>query len=271
MKFIAKLILTIVFIPVFLIFLFAVSLRFQLLASSFWENTFNSGDVYSKLSISINKNLESQAVSEGGRASDVKILTDLISPENLRDTISKNINNLLQYANGKAGEIIVYVPVNKIPKSLLSKNFGGVTEQIRLTDLLKEFNMYGITTAQIRMISRIGLWTWVSLIIVALLLLLLQYLLYLCTNPSRRLIASGVALILSGIVALLVTASGTIIRINWTKDLVGSSNVGDSIIGIVASPVIQGVLSVWLLFAIIAMVLGVVLLFLKKPVSGKLK
>jgi len=264
MKFVLKFILALLFVPIFLILLIGVTVRFQLLEPSFWENAFSSSNTYSNLSVSINKNLESQTIAEGGRASDVKILTDLITPENLKDTIGKNINNILQYANGKVNEIIIYVPINKIPKSLLSKNFGKVTEQMSLTELLKEFNMSSISPAQIQMISRIGLWTWVFLIIVTLLFLLVQYLLYLCTSPGGRLVASGAAFIISGIVALLLTASGTVIRINLAKDLAGRTNLNDSIIGIIAPPVIQGVLSAWLLFAIAAIILGIVLFFVKK-------
>jgi hypothetical protein len=215
--------------------------------------------------MSIINNLESQAVNHGGKASDVKIFTDLVTPGNLKEIIDNNINNVLQYANGKADQIIVYVPVNKIPKSLLSMSFGKVTEQMSLTELLKEFNISGVSPSQIQMISHIGFWAWDLLIVVALLLLLLQYFLYLCTNHGKRLIPSGVAFITSGIVALLVTVSGIVIKASWTKDLAESANMGDSIIGIVAASVIQNVLRVWLILAFVAIVLGVVLLFLKKP------
>ena len=269
MKLIAKLILTIIFIPAFLIFILAVNLRFQLLASSFWENTFEMGDVYSKLSISINKNLESQTIAEGGKASDVKILTDLITPENLKDTIGKNINNILLYANGEVNEITVYVPVNKIPKSLLSVNFGKVTEQMSLTELLKEFNISGVSPAQIQMISRVGNGAWFLLILAILVSALLLLLLYLLVDFGKRLTAPGVALILVGVIASLATLSGTIIQTNWTKDFSVSRNMGDAIIGIVVPPVIQNVLRTWLLLASAAIVLGIVLLFLKKPYINK--
>ena len=144
-----------------------------------------------------------------------------------------------------------------------------MTEQMNLTDLLKKFNISGISPAQIQMISRIGLWTWSFLIIITLLLLLLQYLLYLCVSPGKRLIALGVTLIISGIMALLVTGAGTIIRINWTKDLAGSDILGDSLIGIIAPPVIQSILIEWLSFGIAAIILGIILFFVKKPYNKK--
>lgn len=245
MKIIAKLILTIIFIPVFLIFLFTINLRFQLLTPSFWEKTFNSEDTYSKLSLAISKNLESRTVAEGGKASDIKILTDLVTPEYLKDTISKNISSILQYANGKANE--------------------KITEQINLTELLKEFNVTGISESQIQMVSRVGIGSWLFLVIMCLLSFLVLYLLYLLTNSGKRLVAPGVALVISGVIALLVTGAGTIIRINWTKDLINTSNLGNSLIGIIAPPIILRILTVWLSCAAVAIILGVVLFFIKKP------
>ncbi|MCX6705242.1 MAG: hypothetical protein NT162_02795 [Candidatus Woesebacteria bacterium] len=264
MKLIAKIILIIIFVPVFLLFLLAVNLRFQLLAPSFWEKAFTSGDVYSRLSVSINKNLETQTIAEGGRASDVKVLTELITSENLKETINKNVNNILQFVNGKTPEIIVYVPVGKIPKSLLSKNFSKITEQTKLTDLLKKFNMSGVSPVQIQMIAHVGVGAWFFFVILCLISVLLLYPLYLLVDSGKRVVAPGVALILSGLLALFVTASGTIIRINWAKDITENSNIRDATIGIIAPPVIQGVLSAWLLFAAAAIILGIVLFFVKK-------
>ena len=41
--------------------------------------------------------------------------------------------------------------------------------------------------------------------------------------------------------------------------------MGDAIIGIVAPPVIQGILSYWIIFSVISIALGMVLIFLRKP------
>ena len=137
---------------------------------------------------------------EGGKVGDIQILTDLITPENLQDLIGKNINNVLQFANGKAGELIVYVPVNKIPKQLLSKSFGDMKEQMKLTDLLTEFNVSGISPSQIQMISRVGAGAWLFLIVTCLVSILVLYLLYILVVSGKRLVAPGVSLILGGTV-----------------------------------------------------------------------
>lgn len=265
MRFVLKLILTVLFIPFFLVLLIAITLRFQLLEPSFWENVFAVNGTYSKLSVSINKNLEAQTIAEGGVGSDVKIFTDLISPDNLKDVINRNIVNFLAFANGRANQIIVYVPINKIPKSLLSANFTKLTDQMNLTDLLKEFNVSGIDLSQIQMISRAGTAAWVFLTASIIISVLLLYILYLLIDSGKRLLGPSIALILAGVAALAVFLLGTIIKVNWTKDLANSSNTGDAIIGTVAPPVIGGILKVWLIYAIVVIILGIILLFIKKP------
>jgi hypothetical protein len=271
MKLVAKVILIIIFIPVFLVFLLAINLRFQLLAPSFWEKSFVSGDVYSKLSLEINNNLESQVITQGGKVGDVTILTDLTSVANLQDTINKNINNFLEYANGKSGEIIVYIPVGKIPKSLLSQNFSLISEQVTLPELFKEFNVTEISPAQIQMISYFGQISSIGLLLAALLLVLILSLLYLLVRPGQRLLAPGIALILSGIFGMAVVFLGTLIQNSWTENLTGSSGTMSLFTGIIIPPIMGGVLKMWSPFAIGAIILGIVLLFLKRSYNRNRK
>jgi hypothetical protein len=265
MKFIAKFVLTVIFIPVFLIFLLAVNLRFQLLTPSYWEGIFSLSGTYSELSSAVNKNLVFQTVAQGGSASDVKILTDLLSPENLKDVINTNIINVLQYANGKAKEITVYLPVEKIPATLISGSFTNISERMSLTDFLKEFNISGISASQIQSVSRLGLGSWIFLVSTVLLMFLLLYLLYLLVKGGKRLIAPGLALVISGTTAFLIRGVIVVIEADWVKALTISANTGNLFIGIIVPPVIQGVLKIWLSFAAGAIVLGVILFFIKKP------
>jgi hypothetical protein len=265
MKFIAKFVLTVIFIPVFLIFLLAVNLRFQLLTPSYWQGIFSLNGTYSELSSAVSKSLVSQTVAQGGVAGDVKILTDLLSSENLKDVINTNISNVLQYANGKAKEITVYLPVNKIPVALIPGNFTNISQRMSLTDFLKEFNISGISTSQIQAISRLGLESWIILFSSVLLMLLLLYLLYLLVSRGKRLIAPGLALVISGTLALLIHWIIMVIQTDWVKALVTSANTGNILIGIIVPPVIQGVLKIWSSVAFGVIILGIILFFIKKP------
>ena len=78
-------------------------------------------------------------------------------------------------------------------------------------------------------------------------------------------VAPGIALIISGTIALLTVRAGTVMRINMEKDFAERTNLGDSITGIISPPIIQAVLSLWLYFAATAIILGFVLFFVKKP------
>lgn len=264
MKFIAKCVLTVIFIPIFLIFLLAVNLRFQLLTPSYWGEIFSLSGTYSELSSALNKSLVSQTVAQGGNANDVKILTDLLSSENLKDVINTNIINVLQYANGKAKEITVYLPVNKIPVTLLSGNFTNISERMGLTDFLKEFNISGISSSQIQSVSRLGFGSSLFLVFTILIMFLLLYLLYLCVGSGKRLIAPGLALIISGTSAFLIRGIILVIEVGWVKALTVSPNTGNLLVGIIIPPVIQSVLEIWSSFAAGAIVLGTILFFIKK-------
>jgi hypothetical protein len=216
------------------------------------------------LSKSINTNLESGAVAEGGEVGDVEIFTDLITPENIKDLIDRNIINTLAYANRKANQIIVYIPVSKIPNSLLSNNLDKVTEQISLPDLLKEFNVSGITQEMIERVSYFGIWAWMLFVSTVIISVLLIFLMYLLTSAGKRLLVPGIALVLSGATTLAVVFLGKAILSAWINGISDSQNLGSSIIKIIIPPIIFEVLVTWSIYAVMALIFGVILFFIKK-------
>lgn len=261
MRFALKLILTILFIPLFLILLIGVTVRFQFLSPSFWENTFTSGNTYSQLSISLKNDLELRTVQAGGKRSDIKALTDLVSPEILKDLINGNIRNILLYANGKSKEIIVYLPLNKLPTGIVPVSFRKFTENMRLADFMEEFNISGISDAQIRIIGRTGAYSWVVLATSIFLAALIFYLLWLCTEVGKRLIAHGVALIISGTLTWILSGAGNVVGRNLTTN--------SSIIKIIVPTIIGGVIKVWMIIGVGTVILGIILFFVKKGYYNK--
>lgn len=270
MKVLAQVIIGIILIPLILLFFISVNLRFQLLSPRFWDNAFSGDNTYSKLSASISKNLTTQTLKEGGTAGDVKVLTDVLSTANLEDFLKKNISNFLSFANGKAKEAIVYIPISKVPKSLISPMIGSVSEQMKLTDLLADFNIH-VTAAQIQMISSFGLGSWIIFYVIAVIAALLVFLIYLATDRGKHFITLGLTALVSGIISLVVFGASEIIRINWAKDLAGSLNLGDSLIGIIAPPIIGGLSRVWLWGGLLLLLIGITLFFIRKPAYNKPK
>jgi len=244
-------------------FLIALNFRFQFLSSSFWQNSFSSSNTYLQLSETINKNLISQTIAGGGKASDVASLTDLASPANLKDFIINNINNVLKYANGSTTELFIYIPMEKVPKPFISQNFANTSDQVKLSDFIKEFNITGISTSQIELVSKSGFISWVFLIFTILVLALIFFLLYRSIPFGKKMSVMGLMLIISGGVALIISGLGEIIRTGWIG-LVGSSNVGDSLFGIIAPPLVQGFLNLWFFFSSAAVLAGILLFFVEK-------
>ena len=81
MKFFANTLLISLFVPLVLIGLLSATIKFQILNFNFWQTTLAANNVYTKLSQTLQTYEENQIVKEGGKKSDAKILTDLITPQ----------------------------------------------------------------------------------------------------------------------------------------------------------------------------------------------
>src|SRR5512143_554093 len=102
MKFAANFLLTILFIILAIALLLLGVFKFQLLDFHFWQNAFSKDNVYQELAVASKNSLDSQIASEGGSKSDARILTDLITPGNVRDFVDRNVQNILAFANGNS-------------------------------------------------------------------------------------------------------------------------------------------------------------------------
>lgn len=269
MKFIAKLILIILIVPLFIIGILAAVIKFQLLSPTFWENTLSKYNVYLTLTTVIKNSIETQTVSEGGSKSSVKIITDLVTTDNVKDFIDRNLNNLLSYANGEVNTLSVYIPVGRAPKGFLPQNFENLPETMPLSSLLTKLNVTGITSSQIQYISVVGKTvTYVLILDLALLVLFLIFLLLL-ENPGSRFIAPGIAFILVGAITIGFWAAGTQIRMQSTAAPDAKNLLTAQIIfGAVAPPVILEILKTWIVVGATAVLIGILFFFIKKP--GKL-
>jgi hypothetical protein len=271
MKFIIKSFLAILFIPVFLLLLLAVTFKFQLLDSSFWQKTFSQGSVYSNLSASLGSYIEEKVTAEGGSRSDAKIFTDLVSPENLKDVIDKNLAEVLTYLNGESKGIIVYVPLDKVPPQLLPQKLGKISQHMALGDFLREFNMGEISPSQIASLSSLGRDSWYFLALAAVLTTGILILLLLLVDTGGRFVAAGTALVISGVIVVAGVGVGRIIFSGMANTLLKKPNITQEIVGSLLPPIALGILNLWVYFGAAALVLGIVLFFIKKPYYNKPK
>lgn len=268
MKFVAKVILIILSIPISILCILSINIRFQFLSFGFWANSFERGNVYSQISKSLEDRLVAKVVAEGGRKSDIGVLSNLISSSGLKNFFEENAMGVLDYANGQSSEITVFAPnlMESSKEGFDIGDLGSLSQKMRLSDFLKEYNVAGLSESDILIISKFGIWSWMLLGVSFTLLILVLALIYLLTNGGKYLKAQGVALTLSGSLILIVYFAGTFLSKLLTERFVGSSNVGASLIAIAAPPIIKNVLQIWIWFGVSAVFLGILLFFIRKPV-----
>jgi len=237
------------------------------LSSDFWIRTFERADVYTQISTSLSSRLLDKVVAGGGERSDVTVLSSLISPNILKTFFEENIKSTLLYANGKSSEIIIFMPfsADSILRGVKAEDLGNFSEKMTLNDFLKKFNITEIDEKDIQIISKFGIWSWLLVVSSSLLLALVLVLTYILTGVGKRLTTMGIELTLSGICVLAVIFLADFIVRSFMESFTGSTNVGTSLVAIIAPPVIENVAQVWVWFGISSLILGVLAFFIKKP------
>lgn len=273
MKIIAKILLTILIIPVFLLFMFSINLRFQVLTPNFWMSTFNRGKVYSQISLYLNNKLESTVLAEGGKVGDVKTLSNFLSEESIKRFVEDNLVSFLTYANGRSKEIVVTVPfaATTLPDNYGLNDLGSTSQKMTLSGFLKQFQINGISDSQIQSISKYGYWSWLFTVFSFVLFVIIFGLEYLLTNAGRRLVVPGIGILLSGVVALILSVGGNYMSGEFMMKFVGSANMGTSIAAILLRPLVTNVVQIWTFFGLSGIFLGILLFFIRKPAINKSK
>ncbi len=263
MKFTAKLFLVALIVPFLLLAIIAASIKFQLLNPKFWLSTFEKHNVYETTATALKEQAEGQVVKGGGNKNDTRILTDLITPENLKDFTEKNITNFLSYANGKSPELKVSLPVKKIPRGLLPKNFANLPEEITLSTLLSKFDIKAVTQGQIQQVSILGPGVTYFLIFDLILTGLFLFFLILLTDSGSRFLAPGISLVLTGLLAFFAGLSAyhpNGVPVASSR----SPSLAEILILNTVPPIMKEVMTGWIIIGIALMVGGGVLLVLKK-------
>lgn len=265
MKFIAKFLLTVISVLVFILLMLSINIRFQFMSSKFWTDTFAKGNVYSKISTVITSELESKVSDEGGKESDITILTDIISPLNVKAFFEENLRSILSYADGKTTVIEVYAP----PLVPTSKEI--TLEKMSLSDFLSEYNISGFDQNTLQQIAKFGIRSWLLFGASLAVFLLIMAFMYLLAAPGSRLGGMGLVLILSGALAaafyFVLNYSAALLVNNFT----GSANIGTAMGVVAAPPVILEAGRIWGIGGVLALTAGIVLFFIKKPAKTNWK
>jgi hypothetical protein len=265
MKVAAQVLLVIFFVILFFVGLISSAFKFQLLDYNFWQSTFQKNDVYQNLAVVSKDSFESQIAKEGGNKNDIKILTDLISKENAKDVVDRNIWNFLSFANGKSSQINIYLPVDKVPKSLLPKNISSMKPEISLSDLFTKFNFQNWQNLPWQELSYLGITTQYFFFGTVSLLSLIMILLILLTEKGSRFIGLGIAFVLSGSFTFLLVNISASISKAISGGLTNKSSIASVIAGVIIPPVVTEVIYLWQILATVLFAIGAALFFIKKP------
>jgi hypothetical protein len=265
MKVAAQVLLIVFFIILFFVGLISTTFKFQLLDYNFWQNAFQKHNVYQNLAVVSRNSFESQIAKEGGNKNDVKVLTDLITEENAKDVVNHNLRNLLNFTNGKSYQINVYLPVDKVPRSLLPKNISGVKTEMPITDLLTKFNFQDWQKLPWQDLSNLGKISYYFFIGTISLLLLIFILLILLVENGARFIGLGTVFVLSGgFTFFLINIVANINKV-LTQGVVQGSSIMSVVVGTIMPPILNEMISSWQILGVILLIAGVTLFFIKKP------
>jgi hypothetical protein len=265
MKIAAQILLTIFFVVLFLVGLISGTFKFGLLNYNFWEAAFQKHNVYQNLANAGKNSFESQIDKEGGNRSDVKILTDLITPENVKDVVDRNLRNFLNFTNGLSTQIIVYLPIDKIPNNFLPKNIIGLKSEMTISDLLTKFNFQDWQTLPFQNLFNMGRYVFWFFVGAVFLFLFVLISLILLIEKGKRFISLGIAFILSGSLTFFLADTVTNLADAFSKGLVDSSSAAPIFLGVIFSPVVAEIVSVWRILGLVMLMLGFGLFFVKKP------
>lgn len=266
MKFLGKVFLIIVFVILYIPFLFSTSAKFQFLSPDYWINALRAGDVYPRVESILTKAFQEQARQEGANFQDTGILTTILTSGNLQDFIEKNLKLSLDFANGKSKELKFYIPTEVIPKGLLPAELSKSNE-ISPEKLSQLFGpQVQQNQAQYQSYSKAGRDALISWIVSLTVLLGVMLLMYLITDPGRRFIAPGAALIASSLFTFLII----LFVAAWGKGpaqqmLLNEAEPAAQLLGTLGPPLAAPVLTLWRNIALGSLVLGVLLMFIKKP------
>lgn len=267
MKNFVKTLLVIIFIPVFTIAVVLASIKFQLLSPQFWKSSLLQHNVYNALSQMTKTMAASKTVKGGGNPQDIKILTDIATPELIKDFMERNITNILDYANGKRPDLMAYIPISKIPKSLAPKSVGLNSEELPLTSLMSKFNISqeSLPLSQIVIVGKTATNLLVTASILSVIILIALFVL---SEKGSNFISIGLTFIFSGLVVEIIVRILNIISMNLIKTPSGDLNFGASILAIVGPVILTELLKLWGLIGAIMIGIGIVVLFLKKPIHN---
>lgn len=266
MKNFLSILLTVLATPFLIVGLLLMTVKFQLLNSNFWLTSLERNNVYDRVALVIKTSAESQVAKEGGSVQDAKILTNLITPDNTKDIISKNLISVLNFTNGKTTNLDVYIPISKLPKHLLPASIADKPDVIPIETILSEYNIRGVSKNQIWILGMIGTWVTRILIVDWVIVAIFLASLFFLTQSGKKFWNIGATLILSGIIVVAGYVFLEIVRGSMINDWPKGNEPSQHILGTFLPFVLGDFLKLWIIAGIFLVVCGIALFFVRRRV-----
>lgn len=268
MRVLGKILLTILFIPLFFLFLISTTLRFQILNQNFWLNTLQQEGVYENIEVALKEGFMQKAQEESVSTQESLLVSSLITADNIKVFLEENIVNITQFLNGTTQELLVYLPLERLPPQLtrtinLESNEVPIEE---LTTLLG--NSQALNQVPLGLLSDLGLYLTIAWLIIITILVSLTALIYKLVKGGQRLTFPGLTFALSGLLTLVVVAFGSVVRKEMAKDLL-QGEPAEILLGTIAPPALSQILQLWMYIGAGFLFFGFLAFFFKKPKTVK--
>lgn len=259
MKSVYRILLSLFFLPLFLLFLLSTSVRFQVLNENFWITSLEKGNVYG--------NMVTTLVPEFSKPEndfDPTLAKLLLTEKNLQEFMEKNIHLTLAYVNGEGEELKIFIPFLKLPKGLLPLRFQPSSEELTITEL-NSFMGGRLPLENIKQASYIGTYSTLVWVVITFLFALVLFLMYAITEKEKRVVLPGVALITVSLPILAFSVLLSIFVNNPPPDVATTTEPATKLVWIIGPVVLQRIARLWMYLASCGLVLGIIVLFVKKP------
>lgn len=231
MKFFLKILLSFLFIPIFLIFLILTSLKFQILNYEYLVSSFERNNIYKSVESfqqSVVLEQEKKAMSAGRQG--LKGELDIkITPEIAKEFLEKNLKSILGFLNGDSGEIKIFIPEQG---------------EIELTKLAPNFPKETLEKAK-----NIGNYALLGWVITTLLIIGVIFLHFQLGWKKDKL--SEIYFLVIGIILIILGFLLRFFLMHMARDLVapGNSEPSQVLIGMMAGSILPEIVNVWIFIA----------------------
>ncbi len=266
MRFIGKAFLGLSLIISFLVLLISITAKVQFLDPNFWINSFREASAYSRLDDVLAGAVQKSLTEEGASKKEAQQFSSFFTSSNLQSFTERNIVNVLDYVNAKTSSLVIYFPLDQIPREF-REELNITSDQISINKLISTFGRESTPAGEELFIQlrTMGNYLTISLVVAAIFVLIHIFLLYKIELPGKRLVALGVSLIVSGAVALLFAQLLNIQTTNMAADLTTpDKELIQIILGTLAPPLVSNMTKLWTYFAIGAIAAGIACFFLKR-------